>query len=62
MPIMNGIESTSQMRSYLADELNLPRSQQPIIIGVTGHVLEKYKKEGIAAGMDQICSKPLYSG
>lgn len=49
------------MRTYLQDELNIPRSQQPIIIGVTGHVLDKYKKDGVDAGMDQIYSKPLYA-
>ena len=27
MPVMNGIESTSQMRSYLLDELKIPRSR-----------------------------------
>lgn len=49
------------MRAYLEDELNIPRIEQPIIIGVTGHVHEKYKKDGFDAGMDQIYSKPLYA-
>ena len=49
---MNGIEATIQMRAYLGNELKIPRSEQPIIIGITGHVLEKYKKDGKDAGMD----------
>ena len=61
MPVMNGIEATKHMRTYLKDELGIQRSQQPIIIGVTGHVLDKYKKDGIDAGMDKIYSKPLYA-
>lgn len=61
MPIMNGIEATIQMRAHMNNELKIPKSQQPIIIGVTGHVLEKYKKDGIDAGMDQVYSKPLYA-
>ena len=30
-------------------------------MGVTGHVLEKFKKEGIRAGMDEVLDKPLYN-
>ena len=61
MPVMSGIESTLKIRSYLDEELKIPRSEQPAIIGITGHVLVKYKNDGLNAGMDQVCSKPLYA-
>lgn len=36
MPKMNGIEATREIRKFL-DSKGIPRLQQPIIIGVTGH-------------------------
>ena len=53
MPILNGIEMAKKIRK-------LKQIRQPIIIGVTGHVQETYKSEGLKAGMDEIYSKPLY--
>ena len=61
MPIMNGIESVSLMRKFLETEIKIARIHQPIIVGVTGHMLKEYRKEGIDAGMDEIYSKPLYA-
>ena len=43
MPVMNGIESTRKIRKHYADRR---KENQPIIIGITGHTLEKYKDEG----------------
>lgn len=34
---------------------------QPIIVGITGHVLDQYMAAGTKAGMDDIYSKPLYA-
>ena len=31
----------------------------PTIIGITGHVLEKYQVEGKKAGMNEIIAKPI---
>ena len=42
MPVMNGIESVGLMRKYLEKDRNIKRSLQPIIIGVTGHMLKEY--------------------
>ena len=56
MPVMDGIEATAKIRAYLK-----PKNEKPIIIGVTGHVQESFKQKGIAAGMDKIYGKPLYS-
>jgi CheY-like chemotaxis protein len=42
MPNMNGIEATKKMRKYL-HEMNVTKSEQPIIIGVTGHILDDFK-------------------
>ena len=61
MPVMNGIEATIKMRKYMENTLGLSRQQQPMIVGVTGHVLDSFKNEGIKAGMDEILGKPLYS-
>jgi CheY-like chemotaxis protein len=60
MPIMNGIDATRRIRSFLSEEVGLPRENQPYIFGVTGHVLDSFKEEGKSAGMDEILGKPLY--
>ena len=54
MPVMNGIESTIKIRKLLGNS-------QMKIVGVTGHVQDSFKREGKAAGMDDILEKPLYS-
>jgi len=59
MPELNGIEATSSIRRHL-DKLGIVRRKQPIIVGVTGHVGEKFIDEGMASGMDTVCSKPFY--
>ena len=61
MPVMDGIESTKAIRSFLTAELNLKMEDQPRILGVTGHVLDEFKKKGLKAGMDDILAKPLYT-
>ena len=60
MPGMNGIQATHFMRKFLTDEMKIERKDQPIIIGITGHAHENFKKEGIAAGMDKVEIKPCY--
>ena len=60
MPIIDGISATKTIRRLLKDNYHLPIEAQPSIIGVTGHVLDSFQKEGLHAGMDQILSKPLY--
>jgi CheY-like chemotaxis protein len=59
MPIKDGIEASAEVREFL-DSKNVKRECQPKIIGVTGHVQESFKKQGINAGMDAILDKPLY--
>ena len=56
MPILNGIEATKEIRKFI----NCNNYLQPIIVGVTGHVQESFKKEGLDAGMDKIYPKPFY--
>jgi len=56
MPVMDGIEAVSKIRKFLK-----PKMEFPSIIGVTGHVQESFQQKGIAAGMDKIYGKPLYS-
>ena len=60
MPIMDGIKATSQIRNYLTKELNIKRADQPMIVGITGHVHEQFKTDGLKAGMDKIMTKPCY--
>ena len=40
--------------------MGLDRNQQPIIIGITGHVGTEFTNKGIDAGMDDVLSKPCY--
>ena len=54
MPVMNGIQATKKIRGFIG-------YNSIKIVGVTGHVQESFKQEGIAAGMDEILEKPLYS-
>ena len=61
MPVMNGITATVKIRKYLKNDLMIKREDQPIIIGVTGHVMDSFKQEGKKAGMDEILGKPLYA-
>lgn len=42
MPIMDGIESVTRMRRYLDQELKITKSEQPIVIGLTGHIGEEF--------------------
>jgi CheY-like chemotaxis protein len=55
MPVMDGIQATKNIRAYLREK----GKEQPTIIGVTGHVLDVFQKEGKTAGMNQIVPKPL---
>ena len=42
MPVMDGIQATKRIRAYFEQDLGLSKEQQPKIVGVTGHVLEKF--------------------
>jgi CheY-like chemotaxis protein len=59
MPGMSGIEAASKMRAHL-DERDIPREDQPIIIGVTGNASTDFNLEGEKAGMNMVVTKPLY--
>ena len=56
MPIIDGIQATKMIR-----EVEIEDQRRPTILGVTGHVEEKYRLKGLTAGMDSIYSKPLYA-
>ena len=60
MPVMDGIKSTFKIRNFLSSEMNLKFDDQPMIVGITGHVHDQFRKEGIEAGMDEIILKPCY--
>ena len=60
MPVLDGIKSTFKIRKYLTDTVNMKREDQPIVVGVTGHYSDKFKKEGADAGIDMVLPKPLY--
>jgi DNA-binding response OmpR family regulator len=40
--------------------MKLSEDEKPIIVGITGHVHQQFKAEGIQAGMDEIIVKPCY--
>lgn len=40
--------------------MKLERKDQPIVIGVTGHVEKEFVTQGIEAGMNEVKSKPFY--
>jgi len=52
MPLLDGFDATKQMRDFLTNHLKMPRNKQPKIIGVTGHISQKFQQEGFNAGMD----------
>jgi len=60
MPVLDGIASIKMTRDYLSTEMGIPLDQQPTIIGVTGHVMEEFKKKGLTAGMDKVVEKPVH--
>jgi two-component system sensor histidine kinase/response regulator len=50
MPEMDGIQSTKEIRRFLNEKGEI-MERQPIIVGVTGHVLEKFTNMGLESGM-----------
>ena len=60
MPIMNGIDATTEIRSFLTQKMKLPLSHQPFILGVTGNVAPDLFQLATEAGMNEILSKPVY--
>jgi len=61
MPEITGIEFASKVRSLLKEEFKIDLARQPLIMGVTGHAEEEFKKAGIDAGMDEVYPKPIHS-
>jgi CheY-like chemotaxis protein len=60
MPVMDGIKSTRKIMHFMEFETKILRHEQPIIIGVTGHVNKEYHSEVLRAGMDNVLNKPFY--
>ena len=44
MPILDGISATYQMREVMTEDFKIEREDQPKIIGITGHVQDKFTK------------------
>jgi hypothetical protein len=40
--------------------MNIAVENQPRIIGITAHCIDKFVKEGKKSGMDEVYGKPLY--
>ena len=47
MPIMDGTTATKKIRQVLKEKFDVNIEDQPAIIGVTGHVDERFKADGI---------------
>ena len=58
MPFVDGYEATLQIRQ-MYENLRIPRSNQPRIVAVTGHVENEYVKRAINSGMDKVYPKPF---
>ena len=56
MPIMDGIEATRRIREFLRDR----SLDQPVIIGISGHIQQEFIEKGKDAGIDEILPKPMY--
>ena len=54
MPVMNGYEASSAIRSY-ADSKHM---LQPMIVACTGHTEEKYIEKAWEHLMDEVVPKP----
>lgn len=54
MPRMDGYAATDLIRKFITDS----GVDQPTIIGVSGHVEEKYIQRALKAGMNRMISKP----
>ncbi len=57
MPEMDGVEATKEIRKL--EELGRRRLKRIPIIAMTANVLDKYRKECFAAGMDDFITKPI---
>ena len=55
MPITDGYEATSAIRTYLHSK-GLP---QPVIIAVTGHTGDSYLQKAMESGMNGMSTKPV---
>lgn len=59
MPGISGIEATRKILEMLRFEFNIPESELPKIIGISGHVGESFEAEALASGMTRLEPKPL---
>ena len=54
MPQMDGCQATEKIISYLNDvEVIVPK-----VVGISGHIEERYLQRAIEAGMDTVVGKP----
>ena len=54
MPKMDGYQATKLIREYVT-EIGV---EQPCIVGISGHVEEKYRQRALEAGMTSLIAKP----
>lgn len=47
MPIMDGTTATKKIRQVLLDKFDIKIEDQPVIIGVTGHVDDRFATDGL---------------
>jgi CheY-like chemotaxis protein len=56
MPLMDGLEATMAIR---AKESSLGNRPQPLIVAVTAHAMDEHLRACVAAGMDDVITKPI---
>ena len=54
MPVMDGLESITNIRRFLKKDMHLDRSKQPWIIGVTGNANNDFSDEINKVGIDMV--------
>ena len=55
MPIMDGFEATTEIRSFLQQT----SATQPKIVACTGHIEEEFIKKAWLHGIDEVVPKPV---
>ena len=54
MPQMDGCQATEKILAYLKDvEVSIPK-----VVGISGHIEEKYLEKAISSGMNTVVGKP----
>ena len=54
MPVMDGYEAAKEIRKF-EEKNKIPEQYRSVIIAITGHNTESYKKKCFRSGMNKFC-------